>query len=260
MNETAAEDEVTLDAFHRGAFWLVQPARRGHRAGVDAMMLAAAVPGSFAGRLADLGSGAGAAGLAVAARCPGSTVTLIDRSPEMLDYARRSLALEENEGLRQRASILEADVTLTGKERSAAGLEDRSFDFAIMNPPFNAGVDRATPDALKRLAHVMDDDLFERWIRTAAAIVKPRGGLALIARPGSLHAILMAMAGRFGSAEIMPIHPREDAAAIRIVVRARAGARGGISLRPPLFLHGRGDSFTARADDINNGRASLFGD
>src|SRR5690606_91638 len=88
MNETAAEDEVTLDAFHRGAFWLVQPARRGHRAGVDAMMLAAAVPGSFAGKLADLGSGAGAAGLAVAARCPCSTVTLIDRSPEMLDYAR----------------------------------------------------------------------------------------------------------------------------------------------------------------------------
>ncbi|TWG89614.1 tRNA1(Val) A37 N6-methylase TrmN6 [Mesorhizobium sp. J18] len=260
MNEAMTEEEVTLDAFHRGAFWLVQPARRGHRAGVDAMMLAAAVPGSFSGRLADLGSGAGAAGFAVVARCRASSVTLVDRSPEMLEFARRSLALEQNEDLRNRIDILEADVTLAGKERNAAGLEDRSFDFAIMNPPFNAGVDRATPDALKRLAHVMDDDLFERWIRTATAIVKPRGGLALIARPGSLHAILMAMAGRFGNAEILPVHPREDAAAIRIVVRARAGARGGLSVRPPLFLHGKGDSFTARADDINNGRASLFGD
>ena len=37
-------------------------------------MLAAAVPSGFAGRLADFGAGAGAAGLAVASRCAGATV------------------------------------------------------------------------------------------------------------------------------------------------------------------------------------------
>ena len=51
----------TIDAFHRGNFWLVQPRGKGHRAGMDAMMLAAAVPSHFAGRLADFGAGAGAA-------------------------------------------------------------------------------------------------------------------------------------------------------------------------------------------------------
>ncbi|TJW38699.1 MAG: methyltransferase, partial [Mesorhizobium sp.] len=49
---------------------MVQPKKAGHRAGMDAMMLAAAVPSSFAGRLADFGAGAGAAGLAVLSRCP----------------------------------------------------------------------------------------------------------------------------------------------------------------------------------------------
>ncbi|MER2636111.1 MAG: methyltransferase, partial [Rhizobiaceae bacterium] len=44
QEETGAS---TLDAFHRGRFWLVQPDRRGHRAGTDAMMLAAAVPSGF---------------------------------------------------------------------------------------------------------------------------------------------------------------------------------------------------------------------
>ena len=68
--------ETTLDAFHRGDFHVVQPSR-GHRSGMDAMMLAAAVPSSFAGRLADLGAGAGAAGLAVASRCTGWTVVLV---------------------------------------------------------------------------------------------------------------------------------------------------------------------------------------
>ena len=81
----------TLDAFHRGDFWLVQPKGAGHRAGVDAMILSAAVPSSFSGRLADFGAGAGAAGLAVASRCPGATVTLVENSAEMAHFASLTL-------------------------------------------------------------------------------------------------------------------------------------------------------------------------
>src|SRR5690606_27534831 len=117
----ANADDHTVDAFHRGDFFLVQP-RRGHRSGMDAMMLAAAVPSGFAGRLADLGAGAGAAGLAVASRCPSSRVVLVERSPQMMAYAHRTLDLEENARLRQRAELLVADVTLTGRDRLAAGL------------------------------------------------------------------------------------------------------------------------------------------
>ncbi|TGV74768.1 methyltransferase, partial [Mesorhizobium sp. M00.F.Ca.ET.158.01.1.1] len=73
----------TVDAFHRGRFWLVQPKHGGHRAGMDAMMLAASVPSSFGGRLADFGAGAGAAGLAVLSRCPGAQAVLVERAPEM---------------------------------------------------------------------------------------------------------------------------------------------------------------------------------
>ena len=79
----------TLDAFHRGDFWLVQPRGAGHRAGVDAMMLAAAVPSDFAGRLADFGAGAGAAGLAVASRCPEAAVVLVENSAEMAQFLMR---------------------------------------------------------------------------------------------------------------------------------------------------------------------------
>ncbi len=252
--------ESTLDAFHRGAFHLVQP-RRGHRAGMDAMMLAASVPGSFAGRLADLGAGAGAAGLAVAARCPDASVALVERDAGMAAYARRSIAHEANAGLRDRARVIEADVTLTGKARLAAGLVDGAFDFALMNPPFNAPIDRPSPDVLRRSAHVMEDGLFERWLRTAAAIVRPRGGLSIIARPGSLPEILTAMQGRFGGAQIMPIQPRAHEHAIRIVVRAIRGSRAGLVLMPALAIHEpAGHRFSQQADAINNGRATLFGD
>ena len=252
----------TLDAFHRGDFWLVQPKGAGHRAGVDAMMLAAAVPSSFSGRLADFGAGAGAAGLAVASRCSRATVVLVENAAEMARYASLTLEHQRNAHLAGRASVIVADVTLTGRAREKAGLADGAFDFVIMNPPFNAAKDRATPDVLKQKAHVMEDGLFEAWIRSAAAVTKPRGGaLAIIARPVSLSAILAALAGRFGSAEIVPVHARADTPAIRIVVRAKRSSRGALVLRPPLTLHGGpGDGFSVRADAINNGKAALFGD
>jgi tRNA1(Val) A37 N6-methylase TrmN6 len=251
----------TVDAFHRGRFYLVQPAGRGHRAGMDAMMLAAAVPSAFAGPLADFGAGAGAAGMAVLSRCERARTLLVEKSPEMAAFARSTLAHPANAHLADRAAVLAADVTLTGRARVAAGLADNSFDFAVMNPPFNADADRATPDDLRKQAHVMADGLFEAWVRSAAAIVRPRGGIAVIARPEQVGALLDAFRGRFGSADMLAVHPRADRAAIRIVLRGVRGGRGKLSIRPPLMLHETGsDRFSPHADAINNGLASLFGD
>lgn len=249
----------TVDAFHRGRFHLVQPAGRGHRAGLDAMLLAAAVPDGFAGRVADLGAGAGAAGLAVLARCPDAAAMLVEREGDMAAFARATLELSENAAFESRATVIEADVSLRGKARIAAGLGDNCCDFAIMNPPYNDAADRASPDTLRQAAHVMTEGLFEEWVRTAAAIVRPRGGLAIIARPASLGAMLAAIDGRFGSAELMAIHPRPGKAAIRIVMRAWRGQRGALSMLPPLTLHGEtGNGFTPEAEAAINGERALF--
>ncbi len=110
----------TVDAFHRGRFWLVQPKLAGHRAGMDAMTLAAAVPSSFSGRLADFGAGAGAAALAVLSRCSGAEAVLVERAAEMSTFAAATLSHPGNAHLGDRASLLSADVTLSGRARAAA--------------------------------------------------------------------------------------------------------------------------------------------
>lgn len=261
MTGTEPSVDHTVDAFHRGRFHLVQPAGRGHRAGLDAMILAAAVPSGFTGRACDLGAGAGGAGLAVLSRCGQSSVLLVEREPEMAGFANRTLAIAENAALAERAEMIVADVTLRGEARQKAGLADNSCDFAISNPPFNEACDRASPDALRMAAHVMNDTMFADWVRTAAAMVRTGGGLALIARPASLADILAAIDRRFGSAEMIAIHPRPGKAAIRIVLRAWRGRRGALAILPPLHLHGVvGHGFTESADAIINGQASLFGD
>lgn len=247
----------TVDAFHRGRFHVVQPKGEGHRSGVDAMLLASLVDAAGPVRVADLGAGAGAAGLAVAARLAAARVLLVERSPLMAAYARKTLALPENAGIAERVEVLEADVTLSGKARLEAGLMDEVNDHVIMNPPFNDAVDRRTPDALKAEAHAMSEGLFEGWLRTAGAIMKPGGQVSLIARPQSIADIIAACGRRFGGIEITMVHPRPGEDATRLLVSAIKGSRARLVFRAPLILHGiEGHAFTAMADDLNNGRAA----
>ena len=258
--ESAVETPVreTVDAFHRGRFHLVQPVGRGHRAGMDAMLLASLVVDDRPVRIVDLGAGAGAAGLAVASRLPKASVTLVERSPDMASFARKTLALPENAEFAARTEVIEADVTLTGRARVAVGLVDDSFHHVIMNPPFNDPGDRKTPDALKAEAHAMTENLFESWIRTAGAIAMPGGQLSLIARPQSIAEIIAACGRRFGGLEITAIHPREGENATRILVTAIKGSRARLQMRAPLQMHDRADShaFAPLVDSLNNGRAS----
>lgn len=253
------EPDYTVDAFHRGRFHLVQPKKIGHRSGMDAMVLAATIPDDATGKLADLGAGAGAAGLAVAARVPGVAITLIERSEIMLDFAHRTLQLESNSAYCGRIEILGIDVTLTGNERRLAGLADLAYEWVIFNPPYNDADGRRPPDDLRAEARTMIDPLmFENWLRTASAILKPNAQVSLIARPGSLGLILDAFKGRFGGVEITPIHSRKDDEALRILVTAIKQSRAGLSICPPLIIHdspGRG--FSTLMEALNNGQASL---
>jgi tRNA1(Val) A37 N6-methylase TrmN6 len=262
----AKSDEIaslssSIDAFHKGSFYLKQPKDYGHRAGIDAMLLASLIPKDAVGHLADLGAGAGAAGLAVAYRS-NINVTLVETSPVMADYARQTLDLKENGMMRARCMVLEADVELSGQARVAAGFEDNKFQHVIMNPPFNETGDRMAPDTLKAQAHAMSgEDLFDKWIKTAVAICRPQGQLSLIARPSSLNKILSACEGRFGGIELTTILPTREDDAIRILFTAIKGSKARMAIRPGIVMHEDDEkgvrSYTQIADDLINGIAFL---
>ena len=100
-------------------------------------------------------------------------------------------------------------------------------------------------------------DLFERWLRTAAAILKPGGQVSIIARPESMLEILAALKNRFGGIEITPVVPRPGDDAIRILVTAIKGSRARMSLRDRILIHeGSGHAFSSQMDDLGNGRAA----
>lgn len=252
--------DTTVDSFHRGRFHLVQPARGAHRAGLDAMLLASLVEDGFAGSLADLGAGAGAAGLAVVSRCPAARALLVERDAGMVALARATLALPQNASLVEgRVDILQADIALTGRNREAAGLAPGRHDWVIANPPFNDPGDRQSPHETRQAAHVATPTLFEDWIRTAAAIGTAKARIGLIARPRSLAAILEALGRRAGAIRVTPVQARPGTEAIRILVCATKGSRKPLTLLAPLVLHEAGSdhALTAEADALVNGERGL---
>lgn len=254
-----AVSELTTDSFHRGKFALVQPLKGGHRAGIDAMLLASCVANNFDGTVADLGSGAGAAALAVLSRCPDANASMFEMSDLMLDCARQTLIHSDNVNLKSRAAIFKADITANGEARLRSGLEPNSFDWVIANPPFNESDDRRSPHSERSFAHVMDGKTIELWSRTAASIAKPNAYFSIIVRPQSIGEILAGFMGRFGALRITPVHARENEDAIRILVTGKKGSRKKLEITAPLILHeDQGRDFTPRADALINGKQSLY--
>src|SRR5438477_9801968 len=98
---------VTEAAFLGGRPRLRQP-RAGHRAGHDAVLLAAATAARAGQRVVDFGAGVGTAGLALASRVSGLDLVLVEIDPRLAALARDNTALNDIA-----AHVVVLDVTST---------------------------------------------------------------------------------------------------------------------------------------------------
>ncbi len=252
-----SRDAVSRDGFFRGQFEALQPKKGGHRSGLDALLLAASVSDNQQGRIADFGAGAGVAGMAVAARVRDVDVDLIEIDTEMSGLASDGLLLASNSRFTNRLKVIQADVSLSGDKREISGLANASYDQVIMNPPFNDESYRPSPQPKRMDAHVMGEGGLDPWLRSAAAVLRASGKISLILRPKSLGQMLAGFQGRFGNAQIMPIHAKRGEAANRIVVVGTKGARGPLNLLPGVVMHNEDGSFTDLASQIFDGLSAL---
>lgn len=249
--------ETTRDKFHNGAFEVLQPSQRGIRSGMDALLLAAALPENCHGVLADLGAGAGVAGLAALNLNRDLSLLAVEKNPEMAELARQTLLFSSNSSLAHRSKVIELDVTSSGVDRLKAGLASDSVDHVIMNPPYNTTRERPPKDDMKAQAFMMGEGGIDAWFRTAAAILRPGGTIAIIYRTENLGEVLACSQGRFGGLEIMPIHSRADEAAKRVIIRGTRASRAPMAIVPGFVVHNMDGSFSEKADAIFKGQAHL---
>lgn len=216
------------DGFLGGRLRLEQG--RGHRAGHDAVLLAALTPPDQRGLILDIGAGAGAVGLMAAVLAPQAHIGLVEIDPESCALAQTNAAAN---GLAGRVSVYLADV-ISAKSRRAAGLVDEKAALILTNPPFYAPARvRVTPDPDKARAHVAAVPLAD-WVRGALALLAPGGTFAMIHRADALGDCLAAMAGRLGSVTVQPVYSKPGAPAARILLTGVKGSKA-----PLAVLEGR---------------------
>ncbi|WBQ12988.1 methyltransferase [Hyphomonadaceae bacterium BL14] len=242
MSQTAP---LTQDRILGGQLTLTQTAD-GYRAGLDAMLLAAAVtlkPGAHA---AEFGCGPGAALLSVAHAFKDARLTGVELDPAAAELARRNAAAN---ALADQVTIVEAD--------ALAWRPDAPLDAVFFNPPyFDDPASLRAPKPGKQAAWISAAPLSD-WIATALKRLKPGGTLVFIHRADRLGEALGALQGK-ASAVVLPVHPRAEAPAKRVLVEARAGGRAPLVLMAPLVLHEDGSgAWTPKADAVLRGAARL---
>jgi tRNA1(Val) A37 N6-methylase TrmN6 len=69
--------------------------------------------------------------------------------------------------------------------------------------------------------------------------------------------MLAALAPGFGGVALLPVYPKPDAPAVRVLVRAVKGSRGALALLPGLVLAGADGRPSAEAEAVLRDGASL---
>ena len=236
------EASLTCDSWY-GSLKLWQ-SKRGFRATTDAILLAACVPDKSR-KAIEFGAGSGAVTLAVTERLSRLTVTAIESDPIMSELLRRNI--KEN-NLSNRITSLEANIF--DELNCARG------DVVFFNPPYNDIRSSLSPDVQRKEA--MASAEVSSWIERAHALLEPKGRIILISRSDRLGEILAAFE-KLGAGEVVvrAVHGRPEKPAKRVLVTARKGVSGAMTLLPPLILQKDAETLTEEMKAICHAKAPI---
>lgn len=238
--------DFSIDEFLGGKLKIKQP-KKGYRAGIDPVLLAASVNASKGDNILELGCGVGVASLCLAKRVAGLNIYGVEIQS---DYA--ALATENSQLNSMDLNVVSADI---GKLPDS--VKQMQFDHVMANPPyferlastmsFNRG-----RDASRILKTPLSD-----WVSVIAQRLKQRGWAHLIYRIDRFDKLFPLLTARFGSFVLTPIVPRKDREAELIMIHMRKSGKAAMRLESPLRLH-KGYSHTSDASDYTEKVESIL--
>ncbi len=211
---------------------------RGHRSGLEPVLMAAWVPARPGQRVLEGGTGAGAGLLCLAARVSPLAGAGIELNPALAALARRNLAANGATGIEVLATDLAAGHAPAG-----------GFHHAFANPPWHAGT--ASPDGERDVARRAVPGLLALWVAALCRSLRHRGTVTLALPAAALAEAASALRqSGCGGISVLPLWPRRGVAARLVLVQGSLGSRAGSTLHPGLVLHEADGRFTADADAV----------
>jgi tRNA1Val (adenine37-N6)-methyltransferase len=239
--------DETVDTVFSGKLSIIQK-RTGYRFSIDALLLAHFAAAGNAHRVLDLGSGNGVVGIVLAELHPKLEVVGLELQENMIDRARRSVALN---GFDARVTMVQGDVRAIG-----AAVARESFDGAAANPPYRpASSGKINPDAEKRLArHEIVADIGD-FVRAAAYAVRPGGSLAVVYPARRLIDLLDTMRReRFEPKRLRLVHSFAGGEASLALAEGVKDGRAELQILPPLTIYTAGREYTPEVNAMLAGQ------
>ncbi len=212
--------------------------REGFRFGLDAILLATALP-VRAQKIADLGAGHGAVSLAVARQFPEAEVLAIERQPSLWELLAENISLN---GFDDRVTPLLSDLRDLRRTHSRSA---QSYDLVVSNPPFyRIGEGRQSHVVERREAHQELHGTLGDFLEAGRWLLRPRGFFKLVLPPARLPEVMQTCAEcDLGLVSLRFVHARAGQDAYLMEVVLRRDHKGVLVIHPPMVLH-EGDAFT----------------
>ena len=233
---------VTEDAFLGGKLSVLQP-QRGYRAGTDAVLLAASIAAGPEETVLDIGAGVGVASLCLAKRLSGVRITALELQAAYVDLLVQNCV---RNGLGDLIEVVHGDILSPPRQ-----IKDQVWDHVMLNPPYYDR-DKASLAAVpgKSIAHLNEDAKLADWLDFALRRLRPKGTITVVHRTECLDNILMCFKGRAGGVKVLPIWPRQNRSAKRVIVSATKESLTPISVLPGIVMHEDGRRYSQSAEDI----------
>jgi tRNA1(Val) A37 N6-methylase TrmN6 len=232
-------DNLTNDSILGGRIKLLQP-KIGYRVAIDPIVLAHFVNIKPGEKILDAGCGAGTVSLILKSKEKLAQVTAIDVDEEMCSICRQN----------SRLNFLEIEVKNIAIERinEDFSLQNRLFDHVVTNPPFFKQKSSRVSES-KKLANFETINLAD-WIASCVKKLKNNGILSIIHQASRIDDILQALKNIAGSVVIIPIFPKKNCAANRVVVQAKKSGKSEAKICFGIVAHNDDGSYSEHMRNI----------
>ena len=226
-----------IDDLERNGYKIIQSSGR-FCFGMDAVLLSGFTAVKEGEDVIDLGTGTGIIPILLEAKTCGRHFTGLEIQAESANMAERSVKLNK---LEKKINIVCGDIKEADRIFGKA-----SFNVVTSNPPYMKDLHGIkNPDEEMAIARHEVKCTLDDVVKSAAALLKPKGRFYMVHRPHRLVEIINTFTKyRIEPKRIRFVHPYEDKEANMVLIEGLRGGKSMIKVESPLIVYDKSGKYT----------------